>query len=151
MANPFGASKSDAVKGRTLNLTIFSGIAAVIAAVITSFNDSFKEIFGEVNADFTAADLAHTKLVLLIAIIAAFSLIVVADMLARAWASSANKLIVTPVPGAPAAKTVDGDDFTLAAMRVKPGAPDDVEYLLVKAGSEPEWVPGAKVRLSSGT
>ena len=73
-------------------------------------------------------------------------------MLARAWASSVNgKLIVTPVPGGPSAKTVDGDGFTIAAMRVKADAPDEVEYLLAKEDAEPIWVAAAKVRLDSGT
>lgn len=149
MANPFSASESDAIKARTLNLTLFSGLAAAIASAIVVFNESFKAIFGD---DLTGPELAHTKLVLLIAVIAAFAVIAVADMLARAWASSANgKLIVTPVPGNPSAKTVDGDGFTIAAMRVQSGAPDDVEYLMVKAGSEPTWVAAAKVRLASGT
>jgi hypothetical protein len=149
MANPFAASESDAIKGRTLNLTLFSGLSAAIATAIVVFNESFEAIFGD---NLTGAELAHTKLTLVIAIIAAFTLIAVADMLARAWASSANgRLIVTPVPGSPSAKTVDGDGFTIAAMRVKSDSPDEVEYLLAKAGAEPIWVPAAKVRLASGT
>jgi hypothetical protein len=149
MANPFAASESDAIEARTLNLTLFSGLAAAIASAIVAFNESFEAIFGD---DLTGAELAHTKLVLLVAVIAAFALIAVADMLARAWASSAKGgVIVTPVPGGPSAKTVDGDGFTIAAMRVKPDAPDEVEYLLVKADAEPTWAAGAKVRLVSDT
>lgn len=148
MANPFSASESDAIKGRTLNLTLFSGLAAAIAAAITVFNESFKAIFGD---SLGGTDLANAKLTLLIAVIAAFAVIAVADMLSRAWASAANsKLIVTPVPGAPAGKTVDDDDVTVAALRVKPDAPDDVEYLVVKAGSEPTWEAAAKIRLTAG-
>lgn len=139
-----GASKSDAIKGRTLNLTLFSGLAAAITAAITVFNDSFKEIFGDT---LTGTDLADAKLTLLVAVIAAFTLIAVADLLARAWATAAStKVIVTPVPGSPAAKTLDGDGYAIAAMRVKASAPDEVEYLLVKAGTEPTWTPAAKVK-----
>lgn len=147
MANPFSASESDAIKGRTLNLTLFSGLAAAIASAIVVFNESFEAIFGD---GLAPPELAHTKLVLLIAVIAAFALIVVADMLARAWATSANKLIVTPVPGAPSGKTVDDDEITVAALRVKPDAPDEVEYLVVKAGAEPTWEAATKIRLTSG-
>lgn len=149
MNNPFAASEGDAIKGGALNLTLFSGLSAAIATAIVVFNESFEAIFGD---GLTGAELAHTKLTLVIAIIAAFSLIAVGDMLARAWASSVNgKLIVTPVPGGPSAKTVDGDGFTIAAMRVKADAPDEVEYLLAKEDAEPIWVAAAKVRLDSGT
>ena len=150
MAKPLGASPSDAIKGRTLNLTLFSGLTAAIATAITVFNDSFKAIFGD---SLGGTDLAHAKLTLLVAVIAAFTLIAVADLLARAWATAANgKLIVTAVPGGLSAKKIDGEDqpgFTVAAMRVKSGDPEKVEYLLVKAGSEPAWVAGANVRLSA--
>ena len=147
MANPFGASESDAIKGRTLNLTIFSGIAAAAAAAAAVFNEIFTAIFGE-NLDATQT--VETKLTLAVAIIAAFALIVIADMLARAWASSSSRLIVTPVPGAPKAKTLAGEG-SVAAMRVKTGAPDEVEYLFVKSGSEPTWESASKVEFLSGT
>ncbi len=138
------ASPSDAIKGRTLNLTLYSGLGAAITAAITVFNDSFKAIF----PDLSGSELADAKLTLLIAVIAAFTLIAVADLLARAWATTANgRLIVTPMPGTPTAKTVDGEKFKIAAMRVKAGAPDGVEYLMVEAGREPTWEPAAKVRL----
>lgn len=139
----FGPSESDAINGRTLNLTLYSGLAAAIATAITVFNDSFDAIFPGLE-DPEAADV---KLPLLIAVIAAFTLIAVADLLARAWATATGgRLIVVPVPGSPSAKTVDGDGYSVAAMRVQAGAPDAVEYLMVKSGGEPTWVPAAKVR-----
>ncbi len=151
MTKLFKASKDDAIKGRTLNLTLFSGLAAAIAAAITVFNDSFKSVFGD---DLTAAETVVTKRTLLVAVIAAFAVIVVADMFARAWATaSTGKLVVVPAPAGLTAKKIDGEDqsgFTVAAMRVRPSEPDKVEYLLVKSGSEAAWVIGTNVRLSSG-
>jgi hypothetical protein len=153
MANPFGAAtENEPIKGRMFNLTIFSGLGAAAVAAVAVFNDLFTEVFGDVGkgaGQFTAADLAQTKLVLLVAIIAALALIAIADMLARAWATSANKMVVIPVPGAPKVGTLDGDGV-VAAMRVQAGAPDDVEYLLFQAGNGPTWVKAADVRSASG-
>jgi hypothetical protein len=148
-----GSSPSDAIKARTLNLTLGSGFAAFVAAGVTVFNKSFKAVFGDT---LDASQLAHFKVTLLVAIIAAFALIATADILARAWATaSANTStgdhVVLAAPVGLQAKKTEGTDipgFTVGAIRFLPGKPDDLEYLLVKAGSAPEWVAEGAVALS---
>jgi hypothetical protein len=80
-----GSSPSDAIKARTLNLTLGSGFAAFVATAVTVFNKSFKAIFGDT---LDPSEQAHFKVTLLVAVIAAFALIAVADILARAWATA---------------------------------------------------------------
>lgn len=146
---PFTASPSDAIKARTLNLTLFSGLAAGIATAITVFNKSFTAIFGD---KLHGTDLANAKLTLLVAVIAAFALISVADLIARAWATSTGgNFVIAPAPsGLTATKTVGGDKpgFTVAAVRLKPAEPDAVEYLLVKSGEAPAWTAGSDLTFS---
>lgn len=147
MAKEGTGSQNEVIKGRTLNLTLFSGLAAAIATAITVLNESFESIFG---TDLTTTQFVETKLTLVVAIIAAFALIVVADILARAWANSTDKTVVTPMPGAPRAKTVDGEGH-VTAIRVRTVTPDEVEYLFVRTGATPTWEAAAKVRILQQT
>jgi hypothetical protein len=146
---PFTASSSDAIKARTLNLTLFSGLAAGIATAITVFNKSFTAIFGD---KLHGVDLANAKLTLVVAVIAAFAVISVADLIARAWATSAGgSFVIASAPsGLTATKTesLDKTGFTVAAVRFKPAEPDAVEYLLVKTGEAPGWTGGSELTLS---
>jgi len=153
-----GSSSSDAINARTLNLTLGSGFAAFLATAITVFNDSFKAIFGE---DLSGAELARYKVTVLVAVIAAFALIAVADLLARGWTTASRTradaqvahYMIAAAPSNLKAKKTEGVDlggFTVAALRLKPSQPDAVEYLLVKTGAAPEWVAGKHVSLSSG-
>jgi hypothetical protein len=145
----FKDSPSDAIKARTLNLTRVSGLAAVIATAITVFNKSFKAIFGD---KLTGVNLANAKLTLVVAVIAAFALIAVADLIARAWATAAGgSFVIASAPGGLTATKTEGVDepgYTVAAVRFKPTEPDAVEYLLVKAGEAPGWTVGSKLKLS---
>jgi hypothetical protein len=146
---PFTASSEDAIKARALNLTLFSGLAAGIATAITVFNKSFTAIFGD---KLHGVDLANAKLTLVVAVIAAFALISVADLLARAWATSAGgSFVIASAPsGLSATKTTGRDEtgFIVAAVRFKPSDPDAVEYLLVKKGEAPGWTAGSELTLS---
>lgn len=152
-----GSTESDAIKARTLNLTLGSGFAAFIASGVTVFNGSFKAIFGK---NLSANQLAHTKTTVLVAVIAAFALIAAADLIARAWATASSEpnkaiaehYVVAAAPsGLRATKIRDEDEsgFTVAAVRFKPADPDAVEYLLVKSGSAPGWVAGKDLKLAS--
>ncbi|HEX8103205.1 MAG TPA: hypothetical protein VF533_11370 [Solirubrobacteraceae bacterium] len=153
----FGKSESDAIDARTLNLTLGSGFAAFIATAVVVFNKSFKAIFGE---DLGPEALATHKVAVLVAVIAAFAAIAVADMLSRAWATASkanstalgNNFVIAAAPSRlKAMKTTgtDEDGFMVAAIRFKPSAPDDVEYLLIKAERPPEWVAGKELALSA--
>jgi hypothetical protein len=152
----FGSSPKDAIKARTLNLTLGSGFAAFLAGGVTVFNDSFKAIFGD---KLSAGQLASTKATILVAVIAAFAAIAVADLIARAWATAAKErresldeafAIATAPSGLKATKTRGRDvaGFTVAAVRFKRADPDAVEYLLVKSGVAPEWVATKDVELA---
>jgi hypothetical protein len=146
---PFTSSSSDVIKARTLNLTLFSGLAAGIATAITVFNKSFTAIFGD---KLHGVDLANAKLTLVVAVIAAFALISVADLIARAWATAAGgSFVIAAAPSGLTATKTEGPDktgFTVAAVRFKPAEPDAVEYLLVKTGEAPDWTGGSELKLS---
>ena len=155
---PLGKTTSDAIDARTLNLTLGSGFAALVATGVTIFNKSFKAIFGD---DLTGDHLASAKTTILVAVIGGFAAIAVADLLARAWATAskerANALtgsfVIAAAPSKLKAKKTAGSDvagFTVGAVRFKPAAPDEVEYLLVKSGVAPEWVTAKELELSAG-
>jgi hypothetical protein len=147
------ARPSTTTRERTLNLTLGSGFAALVAAGVTIFNKSFKSIFGD---SITGVDLANTKATILVAVIAAFAAIAVADLLTRAWATAAKARVdsftIAAAPSKLKAKKTSGVDetgFIVAALRFKPSAPDEVEYLLVKTGAQPEWVARKDLELSA--
>lgn len=153
----FGKSAGDAIQARTLNLTLGSGFAALVASGVVMFNDSFKAIFGET---LSAGALASAKVTVLVAVIGAFGVIAVADLLARAWATASKEramsmtgnFVIAAAPSGLKAKKTEGLDipgFTVAAIRFKPNAPDEVSYLLVKADLPPEWVGGKDLELSA--
>ena len=125
------SDKPGAIQAPATNLTLGSGVVALIGSAVTLFNDSFKSIFGD-----TAS--TTIKASVLIAVIAAWALIAVADLLARAIAKSASERSdgakakaaamtaaateVVPLPKAMAARKTQGTDekgFTAAALRLK--------------------------------
>jgi hypothetical protein len=138
---PIRDPKADVVKSGAFRLTWVSGALAGISALIVAFNKGFTEIFGD-----TAG--AGIKASVLIAIIAAWAVIAVADLLARAITTSA-KLRSAPAAGMPApdgmqVKLTDGVDsegWLVAAVRGTDGVADGaLELLVVKAGEKPKWV-----------
>ena len=82
MAAPIRKEDEDIIKGGTLRLTWISAAAAGLAAFVTVFNDTFERMFGK--------DQPSIKAAILIAVIAAFTLISVSDLLARALATAAK-------------------------------------------------------------
>jgi hypothetical protein len=133
-----------AIKAPATNLTIGSGIAAALAAAVTLFNDSFKSIFGD-----TAS--ANVKASVLIAVIAAWTLIAVADLVARAVAKSAAARAdeaIAPLPTAlQATKTVGADQTGFVAAAIRTSGDGDTSFLLVKQGQPPVWVDAGELSL----
>lgn len=145
-----GADAAESIKSPATNLTLGSGFAAVIASAIVLFNKSFESIFGD--------DASKTiKASVLIAVIAAWALVAVADLISRAIAKAATERadaekamatatraagsIVIPMPKVLDAKKTAGTDepgFKAAALRVK--ADGETSVLLVKKGEAADWV-----------
>jgi hypothetical protein len=134
---PIRDPKADVVKAGAFRLTWVSGAIGGIGTIIIAFNKGFTEIFGDSAGPGIKASV-------LIAIVAAWALIAVADLLARAITTAA-RLRSAPAAGIPApdgmrVKLIDGVDsegWMAAAVRSVDGA---LELLVVKAGEKPKWV-----------
>jgi hypothetical protein len=155
------AGKPEAIKSPATTLTLGSAAAATIATLVTAFNDSFREIFGE-----TAG--ANIKAAVLIAVIGAWALVAVADIVGRAIAKAATERAaglkasaeiaakgtapsISPMPTAVPARNLDGRDeegFLAVATRTVDGVH---QVMLVKAGRAAVWVPYEKVEFPAGT
>jgi len=138
---PIRDPKEDVVKAGAFRLTWISGAIGGIAGVVTVFNEQFIHIFGEHASDGVKASV-------LIAIIAAWALIAVADLLARAITAAAKLRREPPSPiTAPKkmrVKVTAGEDssgWMVAAIRGADGIESDaLNFLVVKAGEAPKWV-----------
>jgi hypothetical protein len=59
--------------------------------------------------------------------------------------------VVLSAPAGLEATKTEGTDipgFTVSAIRFLPDKPDDLEYLIVKAGTAPEWVAESSIALA---
>ena len=152
---PFRDPKEDTIKSGTLRLTWGSGFAAFVAAAATVYNDTFESIFGD---SLAPEQFGWIKAAVLIAVILAFALIAVADIVSRGYVSAqqgaATSHSGTQVVAAPRglnATLTDGLDrsgYMIAAIRYRHSQPDEPEYLVVKVGENPEWVSSKGVALS---
>lgn len=134
------ADVPEAVKAPATNLTLGSAGAATLATLATAYNDTFHSIFGD-----TAGP--DVKAAVLIAVIAAWALIAVADIFGRAISKAATErapatttAVMTMLPIAVIATNLDGKDrngFLAVAVR---GADGEEEVLLVKSGEPAAWV-----------
>jgi hypothetical protein len=140
--------KEDVVKSGALRLTWISGAVGGVGALVVAFNDNITKLFGEEVSDGVKASV-------LIALIAAWALIAVADLLSRSITSSA-RLRRAPAgaitaPRGLRVKVIDGVDspgWLVAAIRgYDDSEADAVEFLVVKAGETPKWVEQASVTL----
>lgn len=143
--------EKDVIKGGALRLTWISGAIGSVGVLVTAFNNNVTKLFGEDVSDGVKASV-------LIAIIAAWALIAVADLFARAIATSAHlRQVPDPEFAAPEGmrvKLTDGTDskgWLVAAMR-KPGdsANGSVEFLVLKDGEEPKWIEQKGLTLEGG-
>lgn len=150
------AATPEAIKSPATALTLGSAGAASLATLATVYNETFHSIFGDSAG-------ASIKAAVLIAVIAAWALIAVADIVGRAIAKAATERAAglkaaaevtasatsTPstviLPTTLAAKNLDGADetgFLAVATRIVDGKN---EVMLIKDACTPVWVRYDKV------
>jgi hypothetical protein len=132
------------IKAPVLNVSLGSLGVISLGAVLTWWKSAFEFLFG-------ASASTGVRETVLVASIAAFVVVVAADMIARAIATHYDVTHVVPwgkgweaswiKPGA------DEDGFIVAGMRVSASNPDAVEYLLVKSGDASVWRAAKEVKL----
>jgi hypothetical protein len=138
---PIRDEKEDVVKSGALRLTWVSGAIGGVGAILTVFNEQFINLFGENASDGIKASV-------LIAIIAAWTLIAVADILGRSMTVSARLRRAPdesmPAPKGMRVKLTEGEDavgWTVAAIRsANGGDTSSLEFLVTKAGEAPQWI-----------
>jgi hypothetical protein len=137
------AEDTAAIKAPATNLAIGGSITALVAGVLTVWDTSYEQFFG-----FKPEDNPAVARAVVVAIIAAVTLLWIADLLARAIASGPSNPTYAAAPEGWTADidTRDRDDkgYTVAAIRLTDADP---EFLLVKAGKAPVWKPLAAVQL----
>jgi hypothetical protein len=141
LASPLRDPKEDVIKSGALRLTWVSGAVGGIAGLVTIFNEEFTHLFGEHASDGIKASV-------LIAVIAAWAVIAVADIFARAITTSARlkkpaAAAITAPKGIRVTLTEgkDSNGWSVAAIRGFDGADgDEAEFLVVKGGEQPQWV-----------
>ncbi len=151
------ADKPESIKAPATNLTLGSAGAATIATLVAAFNESFESIFGNDAGP-------NIKAAVLIAIIAAWTLIAVADIIGRAIAKAATerasgmeraaKASVPPsaepvlLPKPQVAKRLKGaDEGGYLGVAVRNGENGDGAVMLVKADKPPEWLQRDEVEI----
>jgi hypothetical protein len=130
---------SSAIHAGATNLTIGSGIVAFLAILGTVINPVFKEVFPKGASD-------GVKATIIVAVIAAWAVVALGDLFARAITKAASEhgqWVVAPVKDGVTATVTTGTDtpgWIVAATRFPLSDTSAVEYLVVKAGSSPQWV-----------
>lgn len=128
-------------------LTKTATYVAAVGAIVTGSESVFSQAFPK-SIHPTAGD----KVALLIAIIAAWALIVVADILSRGYAHAHHASRITTAPAGMTATITNGPDdtgWTVAAIRFSPGASPKASFLLTKAGQEPQWKSGKDIQFQA--
>ena len=137
------AKDTAAIKAPATNLAIGGSITALVAAILAVWDKSYEQFFG-----FKPEDNPGVARAVVVALIAAVALLWIADLLARAIASTPRDPTYAEAPEGWTAdidlKDRDDKGYTVAAIRLtETGA----EFLLVKAGKAPVWKPLSAVQL----
>jgi hypothetical protein len=137
------AKDTAAIKAPITNLAIGGTVTGLVASILTVWDDSFEKFFG-----YPPDQNPGVARAVVVAIIAAVTLLWVADLLARAIGSLHREV---PAAAAPIGWTadiikpgVDDTGYFVAAMRVTDSGGD---FLLVKQGVAPVWKALADVTL----
>ena len=137
----------EAIKAPVTNTTLYSGVAAAVAAVAAAFPDAIEKVFGSQPSNAVKASI-------LIALIAGWCLIAIADLFSRAIAQAAvdrskgDSSASIPMPVAMKAKK-GGNEVMVAAARV--GLDGETKLLVVREGHAAEWVAQADVEFDLAT
>lgn len=138
--SPVRDEQEDVIKSGALRVTWISGTIGGIGAILTVFNEEFIHVFGEHASDGIKASV-------LIAIIAAWAAIAVADIISRSITTSAGLKTPSEAIAAPKGLKVtltdgqDSDGWSVAAIKGSNGnGGEAAEFLVVKAGQQPKWV-----------
>ena len=142
----------DVIEAGALRVTTASGFGAGVVVLVTTINPVFEAIFGEQQVT------PGVKAAIVIAAIVSWAFIAAVDIAARSYATSQQRLATAThapqIAAAPAGMTVkktrgtDVPGFFVAAIRYDRAKPGSADFLLVKQGEAPEWVPGSELTLS---
>ena len=137
MASLLRNEGTDVIQSRSMRLTLGSAVGASIVALAAAIEPVFEAVFGgKATPGIRAA--------VLIAVIAAWTLVAVADLLARGYATAHTRL---PGLKATIARATEESGFFAVDFRPAPNDPGKVEMLLVKPGRKPEWIPASDIRI----
>lgn len=135
---PLRDKNEDIVKSGALGVTWISGTLGGITAILALFNEELINLFGDNLAD-------NLKAGILVAVIFAWTLIAVADVMARANVTAARLSagVITAPKGMKV--KVNGADGTDAGWSVS--AIRGTEFLIAKSDKKPKWVKQDEVTL----
>jgi hypothetical protein len=135
---PLRNKSEDVIKSGALGVTWISGAIGALTAIATVFNEQLVNIFGDDLAD-------NLKAGILVAVILAWTLIAVADVMARAKVTAASlRVDVIPAPKGMKVKLVENDglDDAWSVSAIRGG-----ELLVAKRDHKPRWVKQSEVVL----
>ena len=141
---PIRDPEKDVIEAGASRITTLSAIVGGLAGIDIAFNDSLVKIFGGTPSN-------GIKTTILVSLIAAWALIAVADLIARAIATAASqpKLAIPPAGIKVKRSDQSGDEaeekWLVAAAEFNPNKPDAMKLLVLKAGETPVWVDASTV------
>lgn len=122
-------------KGGALNLTRFTGLGAALVAFLTAFDGIWNRLFGEHAPGWA-------RPIVIVALIATYSVIAAADILARGYAAGRRGDII-PMPDGLTATYITRSkarEVVVAAVRFRRAEDDSSEFLIVKRDNSTRWV-----------
>lgn len=143
---PIRDPANDVIKGGATRVASLSAIVGGLAALDVTFSDKLVEIFG------TTAPTAEIKATILVALIAAWALIAVADLFTRAIATAAAQPQLTLAPAGMKVRRSDQEgtgaerNWIVAAIERDPAKPESAMLLVLKSGEKPTWIGASTVK-----
>jgi hypothetical protein len=143
---PIRDPEKDVIEAGASRITTLSAIVGGLAGIDVVFNDSLVKIFGD-NPPSNGV-----KTTILVSLIAAWALIAVADLIARAVVTAASQPRLAIPPAGIKVRRQDqaGDkaekDWLVAGAEFDPTKPDATRLLVVKAEEQPAWVDASTVK-----
>jgi hypothetical protein len=145
LAHPIRDPEKDVIEAGATRITTLSAVVGGLAGIDVAFNHSLVKIFGGTPSN-------GVKTTILVALIAAWALIAVADLLARAIATAASqpRLAIPPAGTRVRRPDLEGEtaekQWLVAATEFDPNKPDATRLLVLKAGEQPVWVDASTVK-----